>query len=62
MTITVNVSAEDFKKMTGVEPVQDDLERVNCERAGSRGHQYCGLCHTGKHPNFMCECIKDEEE
>ena len=47
------LTAEDFKKMTGREPENDDLERVNCSRAGNRGHIGCGVCRHNK-PAFEC--------
>lgn len=44
---------EDFKRITGYDPVNDDLERMNCKDAGILGHSGCGVCSHGK-PKFMC--------
>lgn len=37
-------------------PQQDDLERVNCPKAGDLGHWYCGWCPTHHKPYFICGC------
>ena len=50
------ITAEMFEKATGQEPVQDDLARVNCERAGEIGHMDCGWCTFHNKPHFMCGC------
>lgn len=49
-------TADDFKRATGREPQQDDLERVNCDQVGEIGHMTCGWCHTHNAPAFWCEC------
>lgn len=36
------ITAEIFKAATGHAPVQDDLERANCSKAGETGHYHCG--------------------
>lgn len=36
------ITAEHFEARTGQAPVQDDLERSNCSRAGMFGHSQCG--------------------
>lgn len=46
-------TAQDFKKNTGVDPMDDDLERVNCSTPGTVGHLMCGVCKHNK-PMFMC--------
>lgn len=35
-----------FKMGTGKWPIQDDLERCNCPKAGQIGHQFCGWSHV----------------
>lgn len=54
MTTTFPVTAVMFKAMTGRVPIQDDLERCNCKKAGQIGHYSCGMC---KHdmPVFRCQ-------
>jgi len=53
------MTAAEFEKVTGVPPVQDDLERVNCDKAGELGHLSCGVCDCGM-PMFMCgECFRE---
>lgn len=36
------MTEEQFEAATGYPPKNDDLERVNCSRAGSDGHTGCG--------------------
>lgn len=48
------MSAEEFEAKTGYTPEQDDLERVNCEEAGTIGHQSCGWCEICDRPRFEC--------
>jgi len=50
------MNAEEFEKITGNPPENDDLERSNCEQAGQDGHKYCGLCDKCGHPKFNCFC------
>ena len=47
------ITAEHFKKITGFDPEQDDLERSNCERAGQFGHYMCGWDIKRDMPNFI---------
>lgn len=47
---------QDFIAMTGREPEYDDMERLNCEHAGTFGHHYCGYCSSCNKPKFMCGC------
>lgn len=49
------MDAKQFEKRTGRPPQDDDLERVNCDEAGSPGHTQCGWC--GKHDAPFCECL-----
>lgn len=51
------MNAKEFEQVTGYPPQDDDLERANCEHAGSFGHLDCGICKHGK-PVFACsECF-----
>ena len=51
---------EEYKKRFGVEPRQDDLERVNCSRAGQALHQQCGVCEECNKPRFMCSPLAEK--
>lgn len=51
------MSRETFIAMTGREPQQDDLNRVNCEQEGEIGHGSCGWCHIHNAPRFQCVCL-----
>ena len=53
----MTVTEKQFIEMTGSEPVQDDLERTNCENAGQAGHHYCGVCPDHNKPRFICGCF-----
>lgn len=53
------MKADEFKARFG-EPVNDDLERVNCEQAGEIGHQQCGMCSVHDKPRFMCGCVNND--
>jgi len=41
-----SLSKENYKKATGLNSVNDDLERANCPRAGELGHYSCGWSHA----------------
>ena len=45
-----------FRICTGRDPIQDDLERSNCPKAGQVGHSGCGWCPKHELPNFQCGC------
>ena len=47
------ITSEQFITAFGAEPVQDDLERCNCDKAGEKGHFYCGWNHQKNGPVFM---------
>ena len=47
----------EYKRLTGTKPDQDDLERVNCSKAGEIGHRQCGWCGNHKLPRFQCGCV-----
>lgn len=46
------MTSEEFRSRFGRDPENDDLDRVNCEKAGLRGHKSCGLCQHGL-PRFQ---------
>lgn len=51
------MTEEEFKEKTGADPIQDDLERANCEQAGQRGHWMCGVTPCCGMPRFIgCDC------
>lgn len=54
------ITRETFIKATGRAPIQDDLERSNCPKAGELGHHFCGWNQEKNLPRFMTEpLIKD---
>ena len=53
------ITKEKFAKATGRSPVNDDMERVNCEQAGKFGHSACGWCDDCNLPVFQCGHTKD---
>jgi hypothetical protein len=50
------MTKEEFKEKVGHEPENDDLERVNCLKAGKVGHHFCGWCSIHDLPRFLCGC------
>ena len=46
------ITAEMFKEFTGREPMDDDLERCNCKKAGKPGHMQCGWNRVLNLPRF----------
>lgn len=48
------ITEKNFKDATGREPENDDLERVNCGKAGYVGHTGCGWCYLHNLPKFEC--------
>jgi len=54
------ITAEQFKKATGQDPIQDDLERCNCPKAGQLGHYSCGWNHEQNLPQFMAKPKENE--
>lgn len=48
------ITSEKFEERVGSPPIQDDLERVNCEDAGKVGHHQCGWCKECDKPRFIC--------
>jgi hypothetical protein len=51
------VDKKEFKKMTGNDPVEDDLGRCNCKDVGRLGHLQCGICEEHNKPRFVCGCL-----
>ncbi len=47
------MNKEEFEKVVGRPPDNDDMHRVNCPDAGKLGHWCCGMCKCGL-PRFMC--------
>jgi len=43
-----------FEHAVGRPPENDDMERVNCTRAGELGHYHCGWCYLCNKPRYMC--------
>ncbi len=57
MSLTQNLTAQDFVILVGRDPEGDDLERANCEKPGTRGHSQCGICPDHHKPRFECGCV-----
>lgn len=51
------MSEEEFLEKVGRLPVDDELERVNCEYIGTRGHSSCGWCKEHDKPRAQCGCL-----
>jgi hypothetical protein len=51
------MTREQFIVRFGYEPIDDDLERVECARAGQFGHRQCGMCERHECPRFQCGCL-----
>ena len=51
------MTTEEFEKVVGRPPVEDDMERANCEKAGWAGHHQCGICTEHGKPRFTCGCL-----
>jgi len=47
-----------FERAVGRPPVDDDLDRVTCDKAGEAGHHACGWCPTHDQPRFICGCLR----
>jgi hypothetical protein len=56
------ITAKAFKKATGRDPVDDDLERVNCTDAGQFRHMSCGWCKGHNRPVYECGCNIENTE
>lgn len=54
-----HMTSQEFEKVVGHPPEQDDLARTNCSVAGTPGHLLCGICRHGV-PKFTCKlCITE---
>jgi hypothetical protein len=51
------ITSQEFRKATGRDPAQDDLERCNCKYAGKLGHSDCGWNKEHNLPNFMANYL-----
>lgn len=49
------MNAVEFKKLVGRDPVNDELDRVNCPKVEYAGHSQCGICDNCGRPRFICE-------
>lgn len=54
------MNAAEFKERFGRRATGDDLERVNCDKAGAVGHGMCGICPKHMWPRFICGCWVDD--
>ena len=52
-----DMTAAAFAAKTGRPPELDDLERVNCAKAGQIMHWQCGWCAEHDSPRFECGCL-----
>ena len=50
------ISKFKFRRAVGEWPIYDDMERVNCPKAGEDGHRQCGWCEEHNKPRMMCGC------
>ena len=46
-------TATTYEREFGYTPVEDDLERLQCERAGQHGHTMCGQHTCCGNPRFI---------
>jgi hypothetical protein len=53
----VRITKKIFLEKTGFNPVNDDLERANCKKAGETVHLFCGWCEKHDKPRIACMCI-----
>ena len=54
----MEITEEYFVEKTGWPPVDDDLERCNCDKGGQEGHSCCGWCDIHDLPIFQCGCVR----
>lgn len=50
------IDEAEFLELTGREPINDDIYRVNCPEAGEFGHSDCGWCIRHNGPVYQCGC------
>lgn len=48
------MTPEQFQVATGRVPERDELERVNCDKVGEKGHRLCGWCIPCNRPRYDC--------
>jgi len=53
----MTIGRDEFVKRFGFEPVEYDLEKVNCDKVGILGHLTCGVCDQHKLPRSQCGCL-----
>lgn len=58
----MTITEQQFEQATGRKPVDDDMERVNCDRAGEPGHSNCGWNHTHNCPAYERSIVPAEEK
>ena len=58
----MKITEEYFEKCVGSKPIQDDLERCNCPKAGQPMHLSCGWNKKLNKPVFMVGREEGEEE
>ena len=56
----MTITAEQYKEAVGVDPINDDLERCNCKKAGEMGHWFCGWDKITNLPVFLSGAFKKE--
>ena len=61
MSEPMTITAEHFREATGREPVDDDLERCNCPKAGQVMHWSCGWNKKLNRPVFEAGRETDTE-
>jgi len=49
----VKITRDIYFKNVGQEPIEDDLERCNCDKAGQPHHSCCGWNISYNKPVFM---------
>lgn len=52
------ITAEEYEEAVGRPPVDDDLDRANCPKAGELGHMMCGWNHELNLPNTGARVVK----
>jgi len=58
-SISITLTAEKFKELVGEQPVNDDLERISCEAAGTSGHHFCGWNSCKEVPMYQSDTHKE---
>ena len=55
-----NMDAKAWLRIFGAEPMQDDLDRMNCPDAGKPLHSGCGWCFEHHQARWMCQHRRHE--